>query len=134
MKRSQVVWIFVVLLIITAFCIALIDPLRVAVISWAQGALGGTYGVFEGIWTGITSNALYQEFHVLIWVGATGILCYALHQAHAANKLPYFKVKPAQTIPPAMSQPQTIIVREEPAPISGKPQPTAEEQKPEVKT
>jgi len=123
MKRlAKAVWILVALVIIFAFCVALIPPLNAWFVGLLQGLLGGAAGTATGIWVSITSNPIYQAYHAIIWIVASLILFYAVHQAHAANKLPYFKVKPAETAQPTMKEPQAIIIREQPQ-TSGTQQP-----------
>lgn len=110
-------YVLIAATIIFLMCVAAIPELNAAFIGWARGASGGAFDYFAGVWTGIASTPIYQTYHVFIWVAGTLLLAFVIHQAHAANKLPIFKVKEKAEQQAVMKEPQTIIVREQPIPI-----------------
>ncbi len=112
---------------------ALFAEIREPVLAWGRGAGGGTFAALEGLWGGIAATPIYQQFHVLIWVFGTIVLCIAIHQAHAANKLPFFKVTPKAEAQAVMKGPETIIIREQPVATGNPTQPQQEQKQQEVK-
>lgn len=125
-KLTIFIWSLVAIVVVFLILMALFAEVREPVLTWGRGVGGGTFVALEGLWAGIAATPIYQQFHVLIWVFGTIVLCVAVHQAHAANKLPFFKVKPAETQQAEMKGPTTTITREQPVATGTKTQPAEE--------
>lgn len=127
-SKKAILWLLVIFFIAFLIAIAAYDPLRVAVGNALAGAGGSTYAALASTWAGISSNPIYQQYHVFIWLVGGLFLAFAVHQLHNANKIPLFHVKTASSGPAPMGAPSTVIIREVPATTKTQPEPAPAEQ------
>jgi len=89
--KRKIGWILLAAFVVFWMTFGLYEPFR----SWilTQGGPGAV-AWWSDFSAGVTSTPFYQQWHALLYIVPTFILAYAVHQIHAANKIPLFRVQP----------------------------------------
>lgn len=71
-------WILLIAVILFLVAYGVYDPLKATVndlaLSWGgQAAVG-----LSAFWSGVSANPIYQQYHMVLWLVAGGILVYAV--------------------------------------------------------
>jgi hypothetical protein len=117
-----------VILICIVIAMAAYPPFGSMVRDALASAGGGTWLAFEAWWAGVASTAIYQSYHMFIWLGAGMVLMFLLFKLHKRGKIPF--MKPKTTAQPMMTQPQTIIVQPNATPTGAQPQKQQDQNQP----